>query len=154
MTTLFIKAENVKATTSISSAIDNDLINQKIYYAQIADMQRILGQKLYDKILTDIDNLQGIYKVIFDRFLIDIHVFYASYYLVLFNAVKVSNVGNTILSLDRGQPADNTDELANQYKNLGINIEDNFRKFMQTTDVPEWNYENKKEQTTTFNDFY
>lgn len=154
MIKLFIKPEQVKATTSISSAIDNDLIAQKIYYSQISDVTRILGQKLYDKILTDFDNLQGIYKIIFDKYIIDIHVFYTAYYFVLFNEVKISNVGNTILSLDRGQPANNTNELASQYKNLGINIEDNFRKFMENVNIPEWNCAQKGSETTNFNDFY
>ena len=154
MIKLFINPEQVKATVSFNSAIDNALLSQKIYYAQISDITRILGQKLYDKILLDIDNLQGIYKIIFDKYIIDIHVFYTAYYFVLFNEVKVSNIGNTILSLERGQPADNTTELSNQYKNLGINIEDNFRKFMENADVLEWNFEKKSENVSNFNDFY
>lgn len=154
MIKLFISPEHVKATTSISSATDNDLIKQKIYYAQISDVTRILGQNLYDKILTDIDNLQGFYKTIFEKYIIDIHVFYTAYYFVLFNEVKLSNIGNTILSLDRGQPATNTNALADQYKNLGINIENNFRKFMETSDIPEWNFTKKNTETTNFNDFY
>ena len=154
MIKLFITPEHVKATTSISSATDNDLISQKIYYAQITDIKRVLGLKLYDKITLNYLNLTGIYKTIFDSYIIDMHVFYTAYYFVLFNEVKISNAGNTILSLERGQPAENTMELANQYKNLGINIEDNFREFMETADVLEWNCEQKGNETTNFNDFY
>ena len=154
MTKLFITSENVKATTSISSATDNDLIDQKIYYAQISDITRILGQKLVDKITLDILNLTGVYKTIYDKYIIDMHVFYAAYYFTLFNEVKQSNVGNTILSVANGQPTQKTVQLAEQYKNLAVTIEDNFRKFMESVSIPEWDCEKKHEETTNVNDFY
>lgn len=154
MTKLFITAEQVKATTSISSSTDNDLILQKVYYAQISDITRILGQPLVDKITNDLPTLTGVYKIIYDKYIIDMHVFYTAYYFTLFNEVKSSNVGNTILSVANGQPTQKTVQLAEQYRNLGVTIEDNFRKFMETSNVPEWNYEKKHEETTNFNDFY
>jgi hypothetical protein len=61
VTKLFITAENVKETTSMAGATDNDSITQNILHAQITDMVRVLGQELYDKIYTDIDNLTGRY---------------------------------------------------------------------------------------------
>jgi hypothetical protein len=154
MTKLFITAEQFKATTSISSATDNELILQKIYYAQISDVTRVLGQSLVDKITNDFANLQGIYKTIYDKYIIDMHVFYTAYYFTLFNEVKQSNIGNTILSVANGQPTQKTYQLADQYKNLAVTIEDNFRKFMGNTTIPEWDYEKKDEETTNFNDFY
>jgi len=154
MTKLFITAEQFKATTSISSATDNELILQKIYYAQISDVTRVLGQSLVDKITTDFADLQGIYKIIYDKYIIDMHVFYTAYYFTLFNEVKQSNVGNTILSVANGQPTQKTYQLAEQYKNLAVTIEDNFRKFMENTSIPEWSCEKKDEETTNFKDFY
>ena len=154
MTKLFITAEQFKATTSISSATDNDVILQKIYYAQISDITRVLGQPLMDKITTDFNNLQGVYKTIYEKYIIDMHVFYTAFYFTLFNEVKQSNVGNTILSVANGQPTQKTVQLADQYKNLAVTIEDNFRKFMENTNIPEWNYEKKEEETTNINDFY
>jgi hypothetical protein len=154
MTKLLITAEQFKATTSISSATDNELISQKIYYAQISDVTRVLGQSLVDKITTDFANLQGVYKTIYEKYIIDMHVFYTAYYFTLFNEVKQSNVGNTILSVANGQPTQKTYQLAEQYKNLAVTIEDNFRKFMENTNIPEWDYEKKDEETTNFNDFY
>lgn len=154
MTKLFITAENVKETTSISGATDNDLINQKIYYAQITDIVRILGVNLYDKIYTDIDNLTGDYLLIFNKYLIDMQVFYTAYYFTLFNETKQSNIGNTILSTERGQPSQKTTELAEQYKALAVSVEDNFRTYMENLSVPEWSSSKKGEETTNFNDFY
>jgi hypothetical protein len=157
ITTLFIKAEKVKETTSISGTTDNDSISQKIYYAQITDIVRVLGQPLYDKIYTDLSTptpLTGEYLKIFDTYIIDMHVFFTAHYFTLFNEVKSSNVGNTILSLERGLATDKTVQLAEQYKALAISVENNFRKYMEKSVIVEWNFDKKAEETTNFNDFY
>lgn len=153
MTKLFITAENVKETTSISSATDNDSISQKIYYAQISDMVRVLGQDLYDYYLNT-SVYTGEYLIIYNKYLIDMHVFYSAHYFTLFNEVKSSNVGNTILSVANGRPTDKTVQLAEQYKALAISVENNFRKYMETSTILEWTSEQQGEETTNFNDFY
>jgi len=157
ITKLFITAENVKETTSISGTTDNDSISQKIYYAQITDIIRVLGQPLYDKIYTDLEAetpLTGEYLKIFNKYIIDMHVFFTAHYFILFNEVKASNVGNTILSLERGSPTNKTVDLSEQYRSLAISVEENFRKYMEDSTITEWNYEKKAEETTNFNDFY
>ena len=153
MTKLFITAENVKETTSISGATDNDSISQKIYYAQITDLVRVLGQDLYDYYLNTAV-YTGDYLTIYEKYLIDMHVFYAAHYFTLFNEVKSSNVGNTIMSITNGQPTQKTIQLAEQYKSLAISVENNFRKYMETSTIPEWTSEQQGEETTNFNDFY
>lgn len=152
-TKLFIKSEQVKETTSISGGTDNDLIDQKIYYAQITDILRILGQDLYDYYLNTV-NYTGDYLIIFEKYIIDMHVFYTAHYFTLFNEVKQSNVGNTILTSDRYQNSEKTVQLAEQYKSLAISVENNFRNYMDTSNIPEWNACKKGEETTNFNDFY
>ena len=157
MTKLFITAEQVKATTSISGGTDKDSINQKIYYAQITDVLRIIGQPLYDKIYTDLDNntpLTGEYLTIFNKYIIDIHCFFTAYQFVAFNETKVSNQGNTILTSDRWQPSGKTIQLSEQYKVLAVSVENNFREYMKKSTIPEWGYEEKAQETTNFNDFY
>ena len=157
MTKLFITAENVKETTSISGTTDNDSINQKIYYAQITDIVRVLGQPLYDKIYADLESetpLTGEYLNIFNKYIIDMHVFFASHYFILFNEVKSSNVGNTILSVANGSPSQKTIQLSEQYKSLAISVENNFRKYMENSTITEWGNCQKSEETTNFNDFY
>lgn len=156
-TKLFITAEQVKNTTAISSGTDSDSIEQKIYYAQITDILRILGQSLYNKIYNDLDTntpLAGEYKTIFDKYIIDMHVFFTAHYFTLFNEVKSSNVGNTILTSDRWQPTTKTVQLSEQYKSLGVSVESNFREYMEKSILPEWNFCKKDEETTNFNDFY
>lgn len=153
MTNLFITAENVTETTSISGSTDSDPIKQKIYYAQITDMVRVLGQDLYDKIYTDFPNLTGDYLTIYNKYLIDMHVFYTAHYFILFNEVKVSNTGNNILA-GNWQPTEKTVQLSEQYKSLAISVENNFRTFMEKSTIPEWGYDKKDEEVTNFNDFY
>lgn len=156
-TKLFITAENVKETTSISGGTDNDSILQKIYYAQITDIVRVLGQDLYDKIYTDISNntpLTSEYLVVFNKYIIDMHVFFTAHYFTLFNEVKSSNTGNNISTSDRWQPTEKTISLAEQYKSLAISVENNFRKYMDKSNIIEWGGCKKGEDTTNFNDFY
>jgi len=153
MTNLFITAENVKETTSISGTTDNDSILQKIYYAQITDIVRVLGQDLYDKIYTDFPTLTGDYLIIYNKYLIDMHVFFTAHYFTLFNEVKSSNTGNNILT-GNWQPSQKTVQLSEQYKSLAISVENNFRTFMENSTIPEWGNDKKGEEATNFNDFY
>ena len=153
MTNLFITPENVKETTSISGTTDNDSIQQKIYYAQITDIVRVLGQPLYDKIYADFTNLTGDYAIIYNKYLIDMHVFYTAHYFTLFNEVKSSNTGNNILT-GNWQPSQKTVQLSEQYKSLAVSVENNFRTFMENSTIPEWGNDKKIEEVTNFNDFY
>lgn len=156
-TKLFITAEQVKNTTAISGGTDTDSIEQKIYYAQITDIVRVLGQSLYDKIYNDLDNntpLTGEYEKIFNKYIIDMCVFFTAHYFTLFNEVKSSNTGNNILTSDRWTPTTKTVMLSEQYQSLAISVEGNFRTYMEKSNIPEWNYCKKDEGTTNFNDFY
>ena len=157
ITKLFITAEQVKATTSISSGTDNDPIEQKIYYAQKTDVLRVLGQPLYEKIYADLSTntpLTGEYLNIFNKYIIDMHVFFTAHYFVLFNEVKVGNTGNTVPTSGSWQPSSKTVALSEQYKSLAISVEDNFRKYMEKSTLTEWGYCQKSTETTNFNDFY
>ena len=116
-------------------------------------MVRVLGQSLYDKIYTDFPTLTGDYLTIYNKYLIDMHVFYTAHYFTLFNEVKVSNAGNNILS-GNWQPTQKTVQLSEQYKSLAISVENNFRTFMENSTIPEWGNEKKSEDATNFNDFY
>lgn len=150
MTKLFITADQVKQTTSISGTTDSGLISQKIYYAQITDILRILGQELYDKIYNDLSiatPLTGEYLYIYEKYLIDLHVFFTAHYFTLFNEVKQSNIGNTTPAQNYG----NTIDLAEQYKALGVSVETNFRKYMETSTIAEWD---RCSTETNLNGFY
>lgn len=157
ITKLFITAEQVKAATSISSGTDNDSLNQKIYYAQITDIVRVLGQDLYDKIYDDLAAsipLTGEYLKIFDKYIIDMHVFFTAHYFILFNEVKSGNTGNVVPTSGSWQPSSKTVALSEEYKALAISVENNFRTYMENSTLSEWGNCQKSTETTNFNDFY
>lgn len=157
MIQLFITPESVKELTSISGTTDNDLIFPRIEDAQTIDIERVLGVDLYDKIYNDLNNnipLTGEYLKIFDKYIVKMCVYFTAKYFILFNETKVSNIGNTLLSTERGQPSGKTIELSGEYESMAISVESNFRKYMEKSIIPEWNYCKKDEGTTNFNDFY
>ena len=137
MTKLFITADQVKQTTSISGATDNGLISKSIYLMQTTEILRILGLDLYDKIYNDLYNavpLTGEYLNIFNRYIIDMHVHWAAYHFTLFNEVKQSNNGNVAPN----GSANNTNEIAEKYKGLAVSIEGNLRAYLDKIKLPEW----------------
>lgn len=79
--TLLISEAKLKRFTDINNALDVDLISSVIREAQIVHITRLLGSKLYDKILSDVDNgtLSGNYKSLVDDYIQD-SLLYWSYY--------------------------------------------------------------------------
>ena len=71
--TLLISEAKLKRFTDINNALDVDLISSVIREAQIVHITRLLGTKLYDKIISDVDNdtLTGNYKTLVDDYIQD-----------------------------------------------------------------------------------
>lgn len=79
--TLLISEAKLKRFTDINNNLDPDLISATIREAQIVHITRLLGSKLYDKIIDDVDNdtLTGNYKSLVDDYIQDA-LLYWSYY--------------------------------------------------------------------------
>jgi hypothetical protein len=79
--TLLISEAKLKRFTDINNNLDIDLISATIREAQIVHITRLLGSKLYDKIINDVDNdtLTGNYKSLVDDYIQDA-LLYWSYY--------------------------------------------------------------------------
>lgn len=79
--TLIISEGKLKAFTDINNVLDVDLIKSTIREAQIIHITRLLGQKLYDRIITDINNdtLSGVYKTLVDDYVQDALIYWAYY---------------------------------------------------------------------------
>lgn len=79
--TLLISESKLKRFTDINNNLDVDLISSVIREAQIIHITRLLGTKLYDKILSDVDGgtLTGDYKSLVDDYIQD-SLIYWSYY--------------------------------------------------------------------------
>lgn len=82
--TYLISEGKLKAFTDINNALDTDLIKSAIREAQIIQITRLLGQKLYDKIVNDVanDTITGVYKELLDDYIQDVLIYY-SYHTAL-----------------------------------------------------------------------
>lgn len=79
--TLLISEAKLKRFTDINNVLDVDLISSVIREAQIVHITRLLGSKLYDKILSDVDNgtLTGNYKTLVDNYIQDALIYWSYY---------------------------------------------------------------------------
>lgn len=156
MIQLFIKETDIAELTGFSGNIDSDSIKPAINVAQTTHLKRILGQSLYDKISTEIENntLSGDYLTIYNDYIIYMTAFFsASIYLSL-NTSKTTNAGTYKLNPENATSSSNNEVviLGNNYKAIASSYEDNFREFMKTISIPEWtSTENTKSSTNILN---
>ena len=156
MIQLFIKETDIAELTGFSGNIDSDSIKPAINVAQTTHLKRILGQSLYDKISTEIENntLSGDYLTIYNDYIVYMTAFFsASIYLSL-NTSKTTNAGTYKLNPDNATSSSNNEVviLGNNYKAIAASYEDNFREFMKTISIPECtSTENTKSSTNILN---
>jgi hypothetical protein len=147
MIKLFLKETDVAFLTAFSGNIDVDSLKPHIYVAQTNDIKRVLGLKLYNKIYTDFvsDALTGIYKQIFDEYVIDMLVYFTCEKYVQFGSYKTTNAGIYKSTADGGQIVDYKEvaNLSSKYRQLGVNVEENFRTFMRENLVAEFSTEER-----------
>ncbi|QDP58506.1 MAG: hypothetical protein Unbinned175contig1000_2 [Prokaryotic dsDNA virus sp.] len=79
--TLLISEAKLKRFTDINNNLDVDLISSVIREAQIIHITRLLGSKLYDKLISDVDSdsLAGDYKTLVDDYVQDSLLYWAYY---------------------------------------------------------------------------
>ena len=79
--TLLVSEAKLKRFTDINNVLDPDLLSSVIREAQIIHITRLLGSKLYDKILSDVDSgtLTGNYKSLVDEYVQDALIYWAYY---------------------------------------------------------------------------
>lgn len=104
MTTVFLLSEaKLRQFTDINDSVDTALVKNAIREAQDIHLQRIIGTKLYDKLLSDITagTLTGAYKTLVDDYLQDF-LLYAAYYETL-EAVFIRPRNNGLLTPTGGE---------------------------------------------------
>jgi len=79
--TLMISEAKLKAFTDINNNLDVDLIKSTIREAQIIHITRLLGSRLYNRIVDDINNdtLTGNYKTLVDNYVQDALIYWSYY---------------------------------------------------------------------------
>jgi len=80
-TTLFISENKLKNFTDLNDAVDPSLLKNAVREAQDIHIQRMLGYKLYQRIIADVDSssLSGYYKTLMDEYLQDALLYWAYY---------------------------------------------------------------------------
>lgn len=83
MTDVFIiSEENLRQFTDLNNNVDSELLKQAVRTAQDIETQRVLGTKLYNKILAEIkaSTLTGVYKTLVDDWVQNALLYEAYYY--------------------------------------------------------------------------
>ena len=139
---LLLSPDDIFKYTNISSNLDLDRITPHIRNTERTHIRRILGQSLYDKIKTDFENdaLDGVYKEIYNNYVVDMLVNYSAYFIVLFNGLRVENAGNLYNDPDNSTQADieDVEKIAQRYNKLGAAIELEFDKWIKNNKVTEY----------------
>ena len=109
--TLIISEAKLRQFTDINDAVDSALIKNNVRTAQDIHLQRIIGTKLYDKIMSDIDasTLSGNYLTLVNDYIADFLI-YATYYETLEsiylrprnNGLLQPTGGENSIEVDRG----------------------------------------------------
>jgi len=110
MTSTFILSEaKFREFTDVNDMLDTALIKNAIRESQDIHLQRIIGTKLYDKILSDIgsSSLAGVYKTLVDDYIQDF-LLYAAYYEAL-EAIYLRPRNNGLLTPTGGENSINVD---------------------------------------------
>lgn len=93
--TLIISETKLRMFTSLNDNVDTELLRTGVVVAQDIELQRILGTKLYKKILSDIDSssLTGNYKTLVDDYVQNSLLYWAYYYVLEDIMVRPRNNG-------------------------------------------------------------
>lgn len=108
-TTFIISEEKLRFFTDLNDSVDSSLLKNAVREAQDIMLQRIIGTKLYNKILSDIDSssLTGVYQTLVNDYIQDF-LLYAAYYEAL-EAIYIRPRNNGLLTPTGGENSINTD---------------------------------------------
>ncbi len=135
MTQLLITIDDISRLSSFDGNIDNDSINPFIFMAQNAEIKRILGDDLYNKILTDFENdtLTGDYLDIYNNYISIILSYYTCSYYLQLAIPKVSQNGVYLVTPEKTEQIfdEKTNAMAQKYEKLAVGLE---LKFIEVLD--------------------
>ena len=108
-TTLILSEAKLRQFTDINDSVDTSLLKNAVRESQDIMLQRIIGTKLYNKILSDIDanTLSGNYLTLVNDYIQDF-LLYAAYYEAL-EAIYIRPRNNGLLIPTGGENSIETD---------------------------------------------
>ena len=118
--TLIISEAKVRQFTDINDSVDSSLIKNNVRTSQDIHLQRIIGTKLYQKILSDIDasTLTGDYLTLVDDYIQDF-LLYATYYETL-ESIYLRPKNNGLLTPTGGENSINVDRSVYEMKRQSV----------------------------------
>lgn len=139
---LLLRPDDLPMLSSISGNLDLDSTTPYIKMAQDGELKRILGIDLFKKISDDFesDTLSGVYKIIYEEFVVDMLVYYSAMNIILFNSFKIDNGGIYQFEPDNANPLemDEIDKIANRYRLMGASVELAFTDWIRNNRVEEF----------------
>lgn len=141
MIKLIISIDDISRLSSFDGNIDNDSINPFIFMAQNSEIKRILGDDLYNKILTDFENdaLTGDYLKIYNDYISVILAYYTCSLYLQLAIPKVSQNGVYLVTPEKTEQIfdDKTNAIAQKYEKLAVGLELKFIEVLDELNLPE-----------------
>ena len=128
--------------TMILGSVEQERLVPILYMAQTRYVKEILTDCLFDKIYNDFinNNLEDEYKEIYEKYVIEMLVYFGASMFIEFNSIQLGNGGVFVHTPDNGQPAPwkEYDRLSKRYKELGYDVANDFYKMMDSNPVEEY----------------
>ena len=149
--TILLSEARLKAFTDLNDYVDPELLKSAVREAQIIYLTRVLGTRLYNKIMTDVDNntLTQKYKDLIDNYILD-YLLYATYFVAL-EYIWLRPRNNGLLQPNGGDNANSVDMVI--YDKKRTSVESKMEYFGERlVDHLTFNTQNYPEYTQAVND--
>jgi hypothetical protein len=149
--TILLSEARLKAFTDLNDYVDPELLKSAIREAQIIHLTRVLGTRLYNKIMTDVDNntLTQKYRDLIDNYILD-YLLYATYFVAL-EYIWLRPRNNGLLQPNGGDNANSVDMVI--YDKKRTSVESKMEYFAERlVDHLTFNTQNYPEYTQAVND--
>jgi hypothetical protein len=125
---IFLKTQTFRNLTSIQDDVDDKYLASGIRKAQDLIIRKSLGDRLYKRIVSDLQNttLSGDYLDLFENYIIPCLVEYSLYYVSLDTHYKITNQSILTKRYDQGDAISSSD-----FKYLRDNIRTNAENYLK-----------------------
>lgn len=138
---LIIDIKKIAQLSGFKGSIDNDSINPFIFMAQNSEIKRILGDTLYNKIVTDYSNnaLTGPYLDIYTNYIAVIQVYFTCSFWLQLGTFEVSQQGAYIITPEKTEQLteEEKDKKAAKYEKQAVALEIKFIDYLDKLNLPE-----------------